>query len=113
MQNKLFIFMLMAFPVVGSSQHLLSNPCYKFFKGKFIVEDKEHIKIRRTAHFQYEKDTRKKNRSKYKIKWVDDCAYSITLVRTTDRDLISRDKIGAIQPHIIRVVNGNRYTYST
>ena len=113
MQNKLLIFMLVVSPMVSSSQHLPSNSCHEFFKGKFIVEGKEHIKIRRTARYQYETDSRNKIRSKYKIKWVNDCTCTITLVRTTDRDLISRDKIDAVQPQIIRVINGNKYTYTT
>ena len=99
--------------MMSSAQHAPSNPCHEFFKGKFIVEGKNHIKIRRTSHYQYETDTGKKIRSKYKIKWMDDCTYTITLVRTTARDLITRDKIGAVQPHIMGAINGKRYTYTT
>lgn len=78
-----------------------------------MVEGKEHIKIKRTARYQFERDTMRNTKSKYKIKWIDDCVYTITLVRTTDKDRIARDKVGAVQPHHIKTTNEMRYTYAT
>ncbi len=112
-RHNLLIISLVLSPHIGAAQHLPADSCKRFITGTFLVEGSEHIRIRRTARHQYETDSRNKTRSKYKIEWVGDCAYNITLIRTTARDRISRDKIGAVQPHIITHINGSRYTYTT
>lgn len=113
MQTKLFLGLLVLSPLLSSSQDHSGNSCHKFFKGKFIAQGKEYIKIKRNARYQYETNTKDKMKSKYKIKWVDDCVYTLTMVRTTDKNLITRDKIGAVQPHTIRNTDGEKYTYTT
>ena len=100
-------------PMTSFSQHFSADSCHHFLKGRFIVEGKEYIKIKRTDRYQYERDTKSKTKSKYRIKWIDVCAYTLTLVRTTDKDRIARDKIGVAQPHIIRNINGTRYGYAS
>ncbi|HYG03654.1 MAG TPA: hypothetical protein VD927_14500 [Chryseosolibacter sp.] len=112
-QGKLGVVLILLSSLACFSQQLPADSCHQFVKGSFIIEGREHIRIRRRPHRQIEKDTRNKITWRYKLKWVDECAYTLILIRTSDKDRIARDKIGASQPHVITNTNGTRYTYTT
>ncbi|HYC85130.1 MAG TPA: hypothetical protein VEB86_07900 [Chryseosolibacter sp.] len=112
-QAQILVCLLVFTPIASYSQQKSADSCQQFIKGRFVIDGRDHIRIKRTPRHQYERDTKALIKSKYKIKWVGDCTYTLTLVRTTDKDRITRDKIGAAQRHIITQRNGKRYRYTT
>ena len=113
MRNSLIFFLLLALPAICFCKEEQPDSCKQFRTGEFTVEGKTCIKIKRTRKFQYEKNTQEKIKSTFRIEWLNECSYTLTLIRTTDKNPITRDQIGACMPHTIIRTSNKGYTYTT
>lgn len=78
MRTIIFSFLLIGFGLSAKAQDM---NCSEFHTGKFHVIYLDNLEtiIKRTATHQFEKDGKAK--AKLKIHWVDDCTYTLTLVK--------------------------------
>lgn len=104
----LFFFLFLSHLVFAQVE--FSEECKKFKKGKFLQEGKENIKIKRGAKYQVEIDGNSGIKSKFRIKWVNDCEYSLTLIESND---VETTNLFLNNPMYVKIksIEGNKYTY--
>jgi hypothetical protein len=64
------------------------NNCNRFKTGTFALKGDENVLVIRTENFQVEWDKKAMNTSWYKIKWINNCTYTTTLVKADNSDEI-------------------------
>lgn len=106
MKSRFYFFVFLILPFSSFSQ----DSCRQFATGIFTVQGENYIKIKRTCKYQYENNTSNNIRSKYRIEWLDDCTYKLTMIRTTNK---IKELIGVSMIHKIIKSDDNSYTYFT
>lgn len=81
---KAWIFPIFVF--ISSVAYGQSTECKDFRNGKFVIHDDEHGKsyIERKGSRQIEYGEGSKLKMEFKVKWVDDCTYTLELKKVLE-----------------------------
>ncbi len=76
----LLLGLLLSFPALGFNQE---KDCQRFKDGNFIIRDKRNgaIYLKRKGNLQIETAERDKVKLKFKVVWLDECTYTLTLTK--------------------------------
>ena len=82
--RKLSLFIVFIFCIVVN---LKAQDCAPYHKGYYKLTDSAGtvFLIDRQKNYQYQYDRVKKIRSQFRIKWIDDCTYTITQTSTNSK----------------------------
>ena len=80
MKTLLIFLVLFSFENLVFSQE---NDCQSLRKGKFLLLDSiaGNTQIKRNKRIQIEKGEKSGMKSKYKVTWLDECTYSLRLIK--------------------------------
>ncbi|MGC4103839.1 hypothetical protein [Ferruginibacter sp.] len=90
-----------------------SSNCRQFHRGKFSYTDSSGntVMVDRKRHYQYDKNPATGVRWQYKIKWINDCQYELTLVSTNSK-AVRKNKYSTTGVIISKIPNANSYEYT-
>lgn len=97
---SLYIFLVSAQP-----------DCNRFKTGNYTLEGSSYLKIKRTRKYQYEYNTVENTESKYRVKWLSNCVYTLTLICSTDTSEVRRSMYNAPIRITITETNNDKYRY--
>ncbi|MBN2683320.1 MAG: hypothetical protein JXR58_12490 [Bacteroidales bacterium] len=79
--KKISIVILLIITLQSFAQKA-TNDCQPFVTGEFVLKGDPDILIIRSENFQVEWDKKQMTTSWYKIKWLNNCTYTSTMIKT-------------------------------
>ena len=90
-----------------------SSACLKYHRGKFSYTDPAGniVLVDRLKNFQFDKNQTTKVKTQYRIKWINDCQYELTLVSTNSKSL-RKNKYSVTSIIISKPLGDSGYEYT-
>lgn len=79
---KLIIIVFLFFLTIQVNSQNKKADCKLFKTGEFVLKGDPDILIIRSQNFQVEWDKKQMTTSWYRIKWLNDCTYTSTMLKT-------------------------------
>lgn len=95
------------------SQVTDSAACLKYHRGKFSYTDSvgNVVLVNRVKKFQFEKNQTTGVKTQYRLRWINNCEYELTLVSTNSKAL-RKSKYGVSYVVISKTMGDEGYEYT-